>query len=59
MAHLEDADEQINQRIGSREEDVRGLRNELTSQMSRQFFWLLLGLLLVSTFLPTARGFGH
>jgi hypothetical protein len=94
MAHLEGAYEQINERLGMLEADVRevrsevagvrtavagvrsevaglrseflpvladrtnDLRRELFSHMNRQFFWLL-GLLIVSIFLPIARSLGR
>ena len=65
MAHLEGADEQINHRLGTVEQDVRGLRAEvsgmrrdLTVRMDRQFFWML-GLLAVSILLPIVRSIGR
>lgn len=65
MAHLEGAYEQINHRLGTIEQDVRGLRAEVSGMrrdlpvgMDRQFFWML-GLPAVSILLPIVRSIGH
>ena len=97
MAHVEGAYEQINERLGALDQDIRELQNdvagvrvdvagiradlggvqagllgvladgvtrtndlrkELLARMDRQFFWLL-GLLIVSIFLPIARSLGR
>ncbi|HKX17378.1 MAG TPA: hypothetical protein VJT33_05145 [bacterium] len=65
MAHLAGANEQINRRLGTIAQDVRGLRAEmagmprnLTGRMGRQFFWTL-GPLIVSVLLPIVRSTGH
>jgi hypothetical protein len=73
MAHLGGADEQIDERLGALQGGVQAglldvladgvtrtndLRKELLASMDRQFFWLL-GLFIVSIFLPIARSLGH